>query len=131
MKPRTWIFICILVLILISLMAVYLVITLNGKRTLSVGTVNNALCKSKVYIVEITAIGFLPPELTIARGDTVIWKNKDSNVQELSFESLNMTAPIKLFRGQNYTYTFDHNGLYEYGCVKPSYKKGKIIVKPF
>jgi len=128
MKPKTWIFICILVLVLISLTSAYLVIKANGKRTLSIGTVNSAICKSRVYTVEITPIGFLPPELEISKGDSVIWKNKYSNVHYLALNSLNITNPVKLIKNANFTYTFDTYGVYNYSELRYSYKKGMISV---
>ena len=128
MKPRTWIFICILVLVLILLTSVYLVMKVNGKRTVSIGTVNSAIFKSRIYTVEITKFGFLPSELEISKGDSVIWKNKDSNVHYLVFDSLNITSPVKLIKDANFTYTFDDYGVYDYSELRYSYKKGMISV---
>ncbi len=131
MKPKTWILLCILVLVLISLASSYLIIKINSKKTLSYGTVNNVLFKTKTYTIEITRLGFLPPELEIGEGESVIWKNKDYIANTLVFSSPNMTQPIKILRNGNYTYVFEKHGVYEYSSQKQNYKKGKIIVKKF
>lgn len=120
---------CILVLILISLASVYLVMKVNGKRTVSVGTVNNAFFKPKTYTIDITKLGFLPPELEINSGDTVIWKNEDSNTHTLAVEFQNITKPIILVMHKNYTYTFNKPGVYNYSCSRHPYKTGNVIVK--
>lgn len=131
MKPKTWILLCILVLVLISLASAYLVMRVNGKRTLSYGTVDHALFDTKTYTVEITQFGFVPSELEISQGESITWENKDYVPNTLVFLPLNMTKPVKILKNGNYTYTFDEEGVYEYSTQEYKYKKGKITVKKF
>ena len=79
--------------------------------------------------IEISGFAFNPSELTINKGDTVIWTNKDSASHTVSSDSGSELGSGMLSNGQAYSHTFDSAGTFEYHCsVHPS-MKAKIIVR--
>ncbi len=70
---------------------------------------------------------FEPAELTVAAGTAVIWKNND-NVAHL-LVSTGLFESKALNSGDEFTFTFNTPGEYDYYCnIHPS-MKGKVIVK--
>ena len=76
--------------------------------------------------VENVDFGFFPPELVIARGGTVTWRQKD--IEKHTVTGSGFDSP-ELSKGQTYSHTFNEPGVYEYGCKIHPVMKGKIIVK--
>jgi plastocyanin len=101
--------------LLISLLIVVFAATLTGCSATT--TVKNT--------VNIQGSQFSPTEITIKKGDTVTWINKDSvghTVIGATFQS------SLLDTGQSFKQTFNEVGTFEYHCsVHPS-MVGKVIV---
>jgi len=82
----------------------------------------------KEAIVEIRSSGYYPNTVTIAKGGTVRWINKDSKEHTV-------TNPEKKFNSQridpgfSWSYTFEKEGYYNYGCIYHPEMKGKVVVK--
>jgi plastocyanin len=76
--------------------------------------------------VENVDFGFFPPELVIARGGTVTWRQKD--YEKHTVTGSEFTSP-ELNKGQVFSHTFSESGVYEYRCKLHASMKGKIIVK--
>ena len=80
----------------------------------------------KTAMVEIENFIFIPPEVVIAKGGTVTWKQNDlynHTVKSAGFDS------GELSQGQTFQNKFEDIGVYDYWCkIHPS-MKGKIIVK--
>jgi len=75
--------------------------------------------------VEIQGFAFIPDTITVTKGTTVTWTNKDS-----AAHTIKGTGFISgtLNQGQTYSQTFNEAGTFEYVCgVHPS-MKGKVIV---
>ncbi len=76
-------------------------------------------------IVNIQGNQFSPVEITIKKGDSITWTNKDSvghTIVSTTFQS------TMLETGQSFTQAFSTVGTYEYHCsVHPS-MVGKVIV---
>ncbi|MFA6001012.1 MAG: cupredoxin family copper-binding protein [Thermoleophilia bacterium] len=71
---------------------------------------------------------FTPADLTVEKGTTVTWSNDDSTPHTVTsnskvFNSGNMN------KGQNFGYTFNESGTFEYACTIHPSMKGKVTVK--
>ncbi len=86
------------------------------------GTPNGATSN----IVNIQNFAFSPATLTVAKGTTVTWINNDSVNHQIKSDTFN-SAP--LLTGQNYSFTFDNAGTFNYSCAIHPSMTGKIIVK--
>lgn len=78
--------------------------------------------------IEIKSFSFLPETLTIKKGETLTWTNKDSaphTVTSISGSELNSPS---LSKDQTYSHTFNTLGTFEYRCNFHTSMKGKIIV---
>ncbi len=76
--------------------------------------------------VEISGFAFTPSTLTIAKGTTVTWTQKDAaphTVTSSAFDSGTLNA------GQTYSRTFDEIGSFDYRCNFHQSMTGKIIVQ--
>lgn len=80
--------------------------------------------------VTISDYSFHPGVLTVARGTTVIWINKDDDVHIVkskegpaSFQSPGLDS------GGQYSFPFRRPGTYHYICPVHPYMRGTIIVK--
>ncbi len=77
---------------------------------------------------------FSPSKITIDKGVTVKWTNKDSTLHTITsgkpqssdtgeeFDSSFLAA------GTSFEYTFDNAGTYDYFCTLHPYMKGKVVV---
>lgn len=78
--------------------------------------------------VTIEGVQFHPSELTLHRGDRIVWTNKDPFPHTV-------TADTKLFDshsiapGASWSYVAKRPGEYAYSCTLHPTMKGKIIVK--
>jgi plastocyanin len=76
--------------------------------------------------VEIEDFGFFPPELVIARGGTVTWRQKDYEKHTVTGSGFDSR---ELSKDQKFSHTFNESGVYEYKSSLDPSMKGKIIVK--
>ncbi len=79
--------------------------------------------KAEVQIVDFT---FYPAEVTIVKGGTVTWSQKDTNAHTVTGDGFESN---KLSQGQTYSHTFNDAGTYDYWCTIHSSMRGKVIVK--
>jgi len=78
-----------------------------------------------IHNVSITGFAFVPATITVKKGETIVWTNKDATVHTVTGGDL-QSSPL----GQNQTYSFayDKIGTYSYHCsIHPS-MKGTVIV---
>jgi plastocyanin len=76
--------------------------------------------------VLIKGFKFLPQDITVSVGTTVTWVNEDSAVHTVEgsgMDSGNMS------RGDEFTFTFDEAGVYDYICGPHPYMTGSVIVE--
>lgn len=75
--------------------------------------------------IDIMDFAFNPDTITVAKGTTVTWTNKDSaphTVKGTAFTSETLN------QGQSYSYTFNEAGTFDYQCsIHPS-MRAKVIV---
>ncbi len=83
----------------------------------------------KTHVVTIEGVQFNPQELTVQRGDRVVWVNKDlfphtATASAKSFDSGNIAPKA------SWTYVARSPGEYAYSCTFHPTMKGKLIVQP-
>lgn len=83
----------------------------------------------QVHNVEIRNFAFVPAELKIAKGDSVVWKNMDGMSHTVTSDSGSELDSPLLSSGMVYSHTFSAAGIYDYHCVPHPFMKGKIIVE--
>ena len=75
--------------------------------------------------VDIQGFVFSPDTITVTKGTTVTWTNKDS-----AAHTVKGTGFISgtLNQGQTYSHTFNEAGTFEYECSIHTSMRGKVIV---
>jgi plastocyanin len=80
--------------------------------------------------VTIDNYAFGPRTLTVKRGTTVTWTNKDDDVHTVkSDEGPQTFKSSALDTGDSFSVTFDKAGTYQYICSIHPHMQGKIIVQ--
>jgi plastocyanin len=81
-------------------------------------------------VIRIAAYAFHPVVLTVARGTTVLWVNKDDDVHTIrSQDGPEKFQSPALDSGGRYGFTFRRAGTYHYICSVHPYMHGVIIVR--
>lgn len=80
--------------------------------------------------VFIQDFAFGPAKLTIKKGTTITWTNKDSARHDIKpdKEDPNFTASKLLSKGESYSFTFNTAGTYNYHCTPHPYMKAVVEV---
>ena len=78
--------------------------------------------------INIDNFAFGPDTLTISRGATVTWTNRD-DIPHSIVEANDRFHSKALDTGDSYSFTFAQPGTYDYICGLHPHMKGKIIVK--
>ncbi len=76
--------------------------------------------------VNIQNFSFVPATLTIKKGTTVTWTNNDPVTHQL--KSITFNSGL-LSKGQNFSFTFNESGTFDYSCAIHPAMLGKIIVE--
>jgi plastocyanin len=82
--------------------------------------------------VDMKDIQFVPKAVTIAKGQTIEWKNSDSvthNVTEEKGPGGKKFASPNVNGGQTFTHTFSTPGTYDYVCTIHPNQFGTVTVK--
>ena len=86
-----------------------------------------SLAASAPTAVRLEGMKFDPPTVTVRRGDTVTWNNKDlvphTATSQGKFDSGNI-AP-----GQSFSRKMDQPGQFDYICTYHPGMKGQVVVK--
>lgn len=82
---------------------------------------------SKSHTVEINAMQFQPSELSVQKGDTVVFLNKDMVVHDVTEEKSKAWGSSPLSPGQSFNLVASESA--DYYCTIHPVMKGKIIVK--
>jgi len=84
---------------------------------------------SKEHIVEIYKKKFIPDQITIVQGDTVIWKNIEKRqYHNVWFKQFDKEEPDYFFPDETYQRSFALAGDFPYECGPHPRMKGKVIV---
>lgn len=88
-------------------------------------TTQPATVPASTAMAEIKGFAFNPATITIAKGTTVTWTNKDSAPHTVTGDAFSSET---LNQGQTYSFTFNEAGTFEYQChIHPS-MHGKVVV---
>lgn len=88
---------------------------------------NNLFAKD--VVVEIFKKEYLPAEVTIEEGDTVIWKNIEKRqYHSVWFKQFDKEEPGYFFPDETYQHNFDKAGVFPYECGPHPRMKGKVVV---
>jgi len=83
--------------------------------------------EQETFIVSIENFEFGPLFVNINIGESIAWKNEDSVIHDVTMD--NGLFDVDINPGENFTYTFNNIGTYEYHCdIHPS-MKGTIKVE--
>ena len=88
---------------------------------------NNSASESNS--VTINNFAFSPPNITVKKGDSVTWTNKDT-VPHTVTENDNQQGPNSstLSSGEKYSFTFNTVGTFQYHCTIHPDMKGTVVV---
>ncbi len=81
-----------------------------------------------VYRVRINNFDFLPEDLTVNVGDTVVWVNDDKVVHTVTAKN-NEFDSLSLKQDDEFAYTFTKKGTYAYNCDVHSGMTGSVKVE--
>ena len=87
---------------------------------------------AKEVVVEIYKKKFIPAEITIEQGDTVIWKNIEKRqYHNVWFKQLDKEEPEYFFPDETYQRSFNDLGEFPYECGPHPKMTGKVtVIKP-
>ena len=88
----------------------------------------SSAAKRRTHIIAIRGMNYLPPNLVVNAGDTVVWKNEDmlphtATDPAKSFDSGTIAA------GASWSYVVNKKGTYSYYCTFHPTMKGRLIVR--
>jgi plastocyanin len=78
--------------------------------------------------VAIQDFAFTPKTVTVKKGTTVTWTNKDSAEHTVTADSGDGPKSGTLAQGQTYSFTFNNVGTFSYHCSFHSYMTGTVTV---
>ena len=78
--------------------------------------------------VTISQFAFAPAEITLARGDTVVWTNKDAFLHTTTADSGAWASP-DLQRGGRFVYVAGRAGRYTYHCAAHPVMQATVVVR--
>ncbi len=86
--------------------------------------------KSGQVAAAISGYAFNPKKLTVKKGTTVTWTNRDEAKHNVVAVKAGAGAPAGplLAKGQSYAFTFDQVGSFEYLCEPHPYMKASVEV---
>lgn len=71
-----------------------------------------------IHNVSIAGFAFSPSSITVKKGDTIVWMNKDSAPHTVTGGNLNSPT---LSQNKTYSFVFDKTGTFSYHCsIHPS-----------
>lgn len=116
----------------VSTLAALLIATLGAAALVSNSPSASAASAAgtKPTAITINNYTFHPGVLTVAKGTTVLWINKDDDVHTIKSqdgpEAFNSPA---LETGSKFGFRFTHAGTYHYICTVHPYMHGVIVVR--
>jgi plastocyanin len=88
-----------------------------------------AEASARAATINIDNFAFAPPDLSVAAGTTVTWKNEDGEVHRVQDDHKGFSSAA-LDTDDSFSHTFATPGVYHYFCSIHPYMVGKIVVKP-
>lgn len=78
--------------------------------------------------VEIKDFAYGPTIISVKKGTTVTWTNKDSAAHTVTADSGNGPKSESLAKDDTYSFTFNETGEFSYHCIPHPQMKGKVVV---
>ena len=89
-----------------------------------------ATVQPKTVQVDILKFKFFPAEITINKGDTIVWINAEKRqYHSVWFEQSGAPEPDYFFPGETYTQRFEETGNFPYRCGPHPEMLGTVTVK--
>lgn len=82
-----------------------------------------------VYRIKIIDFRYMPSEIFIKKGDTIIWKNEGTLEHTVTSKNSNELFSDFLKPDEEYSHTFEYSGNYSYYCIPHPYMKGLVVVR--
>jgi len=90
---------------------------------------SSALMAAEVEVI-IKKFKFIPAEITINKGDTIVWKNMEKRqYHSVWFEKLGEPEPDYFFPDESYSRTFNDSGDFPYRCGPHPEMLGTVRVR--
>lgn len=81
--------------------------------------------KPVTYKISISGFAFVQPSLSVKKGDTVVWTNKDSAPHTITGTGWGSGT---INQGQTYSFTFNSTGTFAYHCNFHPSMTGVVVV---
>ena len=106
-----------------------LLLTLATLTAALAGATSSATARPTMTVnVSIAATGFVPDEIRIRPGDTVVWKNNDTNNHQVVSDTNVFKSPV-LKPGATYSHVFDTESSYSYhDSLKPATGEVHVVL---
>lgn len=79
--------------------------------------------------VSIAGFAFVPPELTVSVGDTVVWTNDDPLKHTASADAGAWSSP-ELRQGERFRFATTRAGRFPYHCAAHPVMRATLVVRP-
>lgn len=79
-------------------------------------------------MVTISNFKFGPKNITVKKGTTVTWVNKDSVAHTVTADNMPGPDSPLMGEGESYSYKFDNTGSHPYFCKPHTYMKASVTV---
>jgi len=90
----------------------------------------NSEITPKTHQVDIIKFKFVPADITLNKGDTIIWVNQEKRqYHSVWFEQLGDPEPDYFFPGEKFSRTFNDVGSFPYRCGPHPEMIGSVTVK--
>ena len=114
----------------ISALAALSVAVVGAAALMRDGKVAAAAAPAMKPAITIDNYSFTPGTLTVKRGTTVTWTNKDDDVHTIKgADGPEAFSSPALESGARFGFTFQHAGTYHYICTVHPYMHGVIVVR--
>ncbi len=82
-----------------------------------------------VFEASMQSLKFIPQEIDIEVGTTVVWTNKDTVAHTVTHRAKEqLFASPMLMPGESFSYRFDKAGTYAYFCMPHPFMTGTVVV---
>lgn len=102
--------------------------SIPGAATTPPGATSGDTSAAEAVEIEISGFSFSPAEITVARGTTVTWVNRDGVDHSIISEDGSVLSP-PMGDGDTFSFTFTAAGVYPYICGFHPEMAGTIVVE--
>lgn len=99
----------------------------NTKNDSAQNNSPSATSRPHFHVVEIKGMKFVPEEITVTKGDTIEWINKDITTHDVTEEPTKAWTSSKIVSGKSWHMTVKSSA--DYFCSIHLVMKGKIITR--